>query len=96
MEDDKIVFDFDNPGVEESKPWLTSGGEMQPLEQVEEAGQRMVQENSVLADGEMGSKSEHSVEIMNEQQDAKQEEIVLSDETVVENQTEENQELPWN
>lgn len=96
MEDDKIVFDFDNPGVEESKPWLTNEGEMQPLEQVEESGQRMVQENSVSADGEMGSKSEHSVEIMNEQQDAKQEEIVLSDETVVENQTEENQELPWN
>ena len=30
LEDDRISFDFDNPGVEEeSKPWLTGDGEME-------------------------------------------------------------------
>ncbi|MBQ5675970.1 MAG: topoisomerase C-terminal repeat-containing protein [Lachnospiraceae bacterium] len=92
MEGDKIVFDFDNPGVEESKPWLTNEGEMQPLEQGEDSGQGMVQEEPVSVETEMASRHEQEVEIKSEQHD----ENILSDENVQEVQTGETQELPWN
>ena len=92
MEGDKIVFDFDNPGVEESKPWLTNEGEMQPLEQGEDSGQGMVQEEPVSVETEMASMHEQAVEIKSEQHD----ENILSDENVQEVQTGETQELPWN
>ena len=88
----KIVFDFDNPGVEESKPWLTNEGEMQPLEQGEDSGQGMVQEEPVSVETEMASMHEQAVEIKSEQHD----ENILSDENVQEVQTGETQELPWN